>query len=197
MTPSEKKSSQQSKANELCQELEKNGFVPSSPYTNESNFGMSTYVYFLDETGVQRKFRISDHSVTNLDRVLNEYHFSNKTDIKSFVESIKFDIERSKERARLFAEKCKAQDDRIVKLDAFWAKIKDNFLGLTFKKNNRTYQTLEQISRPERSAIFQKLVDPVKKAYAYEWAEKATVNEVANTKPSYDYIENIMNNGLI
>lgn len=36
-----------------------------------------------------------------------------------------------------------------------------------------------------------------KKAYAYEWAEKATSNEVANTKPSYDYIENLMNNGFI
>lgn len=186
-----KKEVQQQKSKELFDELKKNGFTPSNPYTNESSFGTSTYINFIDESGVQRKFRISDHSVTNINRIMDEYHYSQNTNIKSLVESVKKDVQLSKERAEKLKKQWKEQADRYKRLDEFWETIKVNFEGLTFKRNDRTYQDLEQFSKPERSNILQRVIDPLKKAYSYEWTEQIKPNELPKKKPSYDFIENL------
>lgn len=56
------------------------GYSISTPFS-VTDYGMSAYVCVFDSNYTQvAKFRISDHSVTNIDRMRNEIHFSGCAD---------------------------------------------------------------------------------------------------------------------
>jgi GNAT superfamily N-acetyltransferase len=184
---------QKKKANELREELLKNGFYVNQPNTSITNFGISTYIGFYDEFNVYRKFRISDHSVTNLDRVFNEYHYNENTDIEKLVESVKKDIEVTKKKVSDWNDLHEQDKKRTELANEKWERIKNNFDGLCFKVNNRTYQDLEKFSEnTKRSNIFQKALDNNRYGetpYYYEWTEPKTENDYCNSKPSREFIE--------
>ena len=56
------------------------GYTISTPFS-VTDYGMSAYVCVFDANYTQvAKFRISDHSVTNIDRMRNEIHFTGCAD---------------------------------------------------------------------------------------------------------------------
>ncbi len=73
---------------------------------SSSNFGKSEYIYVLnaeDEYNLDfaAKIRISDHGVSNYDRIFNEIHISGfhkitKESLDSIVEDVRFKLERQK-----------------------------------------------------------------------------------------------------
>lgn len=187
------KSKQQIKANELRMALIAKGFLVSQPSTSITKFGVSTYIGFYDEFYVYRKFRISDHSVTNIDRIFNEYHYNENSDVNDIILRVERDIEETEKR-NLERKKINQLDDERTELcNNKWEIIKDNFVGLSFKKNDRTYQNLEEFSKNKnRSNIFQKALSLNKMgemAYSYEWTEPINSNEFPNLKPSREFIE--------
>jgi hypothetical protein len=188
------KERQQAKANELRIALIKEGFFVSNPNTSITNFGVSTYIYFDDKFNIHRKFRISDHSVSNIDRIFGEYHYTENTDINSLVDIVKKDIKETEkkviERKILFD----IDNDRTDLANDNWQKIKDNFSGLCFKKNDRTYQNLNEFSKNKnRTNIYQKIIEKNRfgeEAFYYEWTEPKNANELCKDKPSREFIEN-------
>ncbi len=187
------KSKQQIKANELRMALIAKGFLVSQPSTSITKFGVSTYIGFYDEFYVYRKFRISDHSVINIDRIFNEYHYNENSDVNDIILRVERDIEETEKR-NLERKKINQLDDERTELcNNKWEIIKDNFVGLSFKKNDRTYQNLEEFSKNKnRSNIFQKALSLNKMgemAYSYEWTEPINSNELPNLKPSREFIE--------
>lgn len=161
----------------------------TEPRTNHSNFGDSTYFKVITkERPVEGyKFRISDHSVTNIDRMRDEIHYDENSNIESIynelLHRINNDIKNSEKRKKEWEEEKK----RIKKLNNFWDKVKDDFKDLQFKVNNRTYQELDVFSKPHRSNIYQKSISGG--AYYYEWTEEKDPKSLGKYKPSYEYIE--------
>lgn len=193
ITKEEEKETQQKKANELREILLKEGFKVSQPNTSITNFGVSTYIGFYDDYNVYRKFRISDHSVTNTDRIFNEYHYGFQSNLHKLVDLVKKNIEETKEIVEKRKETYRLEDEKNKKLDKKWDLIKHKFEGLCFKKNERTYQDLNEFSKNKnRSNIYQRLIEKNKFgeiAYYYEWTEPKNPNELCKEKPSMEYIE--------
>lgn len=185
--------SQKETANELKRKLEEHGFKNvSSPSTSETNFGTSTYVGFDDEHGKHRKFRISDHD-TGLERALNEYSFGHKTDFNELSNRVKKDIKETGEQISKRVEENKKDDEKRKGINEKWNKIKNDFEGMVFKQNNRTYDDLEKFSsNPNRSNIYQKKLD--NGAYSYEWTEPNKNDGRGQDKPSDEFIENYKEN---
>jgi hypothetical protein len=188
------KERQEIKANKLKKALINEGFFASNPYTSITNFGVSTYIHFDDKFNVHRKFRISDHSVSNYDRIFGEYHYTENTDVNSLVHIVKKDIEETEQNV-IEREKIHSADaDRTILADDNWEKIKKRFNGLCFKKNERTYQVLNEFSKNKnRTNIYQKIIGKNRfgeDAFYYEWTEPKNPNEICKDKPSREFIEN-------
>lgn len=188
------KQRQQKKAKELKNALIKEGFIVSNPNTSLTDFGVSTYIYLIDKFNVSRKFRISDHSVTNLDRVFGEYHYNEKSDVNSIIKNVKNDID---ETAKLVSKRKELSDldnKRTIEADNKWDKIKSDFKDLCFKKNDRTYQNIEEFSKNKnRANIYQRFIEKNRfgeDAFYYEWTEPKNANELCKDKPSREFIEN-------
>jgi len=58
--------------------LKERGFSVSGINKSKTAYGESHYITVYDVNGEDFKVRISDHSVTNIDRLRNEIHISNK-----------------------------------------------------------------------------------------------------------------------
>ncbi len=183
----EEQQNQQDKANDLVIALRNKGYHPGSPATSVTNFGISTYVTLYDDLGVHRTFRISDHSVTNTHRVLNEIHYTESSCIDSIISNLE---DRIKENKSIIDHRNALHDQAEQKqiiLDAKWFEMKPLFEGLTFKKNDRTYQNIEEFSsQKQRSNIYQK---PNGSAFSYEWTEPLAYNGYDILKPSNNFIE--------
>ena len=189
---------QQRKAKQLRDALIKEGFYVGNPNTSITDFGVSTYISFDDKFDQHRKFRISDHSVTNFDRVFGEYHYNEESDINEIIKKVKKDIEDfgklTSERKKLFD----LDNTRTIKANKKWDEIKPKFQGLCFKINHRTYQTIEEFSKNKnRTNIYQKFIGKNRfgeNAYYYEWTEPKNECEFCELNPSRDFIENYINN---
>lgn len=188
------KQRQQKKANELKNALVKEGFFVSNPNTSITDFGVSTYIYLIDKFNVNRKFRISDHSVTNLDRIFGEYHYTEKSNIENIVKEVKNDIEETSKLVSKRKELFDLDDKRTIDADNKWDKIKSDFDGLCFKKNDRTCQNIEDFSKNKnRTNIYQRFIEKNRfgeDAFYYEWTEPKNANELCKDKPSREFIEN-------
>jgi hypothetical protein len=188
------KQRQQKKANELKNYLVKEGFVVSNPNTSITDFGVSTYIYLIDKFNVNRKFRISDHSVTNIDRVFGEYHYRENSDINNLVKRVKDDIEETSKLVSKRKELSDLDDKRTIDADNKWDKIKSDFKDLCFKKNDRTYQNIEEFSKNKnRTNIYQRFIEKNRfgeDAFYYEWTEPKNQYELCKDKPSREFIEN-------
>ena len=159
-----------------------------------TDFGVSTYVQNSNEL----KFRISDHSVTNINRIINEVPFGYNTSIKSLADyALKVHKEKEKrERQRL--EMWEKEKQERQELDTYWESIKDNFKDVVFKRNNRTYQDFDKFSQSgdrKKIAVYQKEIN--NGAYEYEWAEPVTITYIGkwrhadnhgSPKPSYSWL---------
>lgn len=189
----ESNENQLQKANELYNYINDN--LPedkydyiTTPRTNHSDFGDSTYfsvkTKHMPVEGY--KFRISDHSVTNIDRIYNEIHYNYDSNIKrvynELLDRIKIDTENAEKREKLFNKEKSLQE----KVDKFWNEIKNDFKNLQFKRNFRTYQDIKEFNKPHRSNIYQKPLG--NNAYYYEWTEKRAENSIGKYKPSNEYI---------
>jgi len=192
------KKNQQEKANELRSALLKEGFFVNQPNTSITDFGVSTYISFIDEFNVYRKFRISDHPVTNHERISNEYHYSQNTDVNKLVESVKRDIEETRKNNLIRIDLEAKDKERTLLANEKWERIKVDFEGLCFKKNDRIYQDLTKFSENKnRSNIYQKALDNNRYGetpYYYEWTESKNSNEYCSEKPSREFIENYEGN---
>ena len=137
------KQRQHKKAKELKNALITEGFIVSNPNTSITDFGVSTYIYLIDKFNVSRKFRISDHSVTNLDRIFGEYHYTEKSNIENLIKRVKNDIEETSKLVFKRKELFDLDNKRTIDADNKWNRIKFDFNGLCFKKNDRTYQNID------------------------------------------------------
>lgn len=90
----------------------------------------------------------------------------------------------------------KTQEEQ-ARRNEVWESIKDDFKGLVFKNNNRTYQTLEEFASKgqyPRTNIYQNKLDG--SAFSYEWTEPTEYDKWGNPtnygkdKPSDDFIDN-------
>ncbi|MEA5111652.1 hypothetical protein SDC9_17710 [bioreactor metagenome] len=190
---------QYEKATELLNALHKEGFTNFYISRSITDFGVSTYVQELSGA----KFRISDHSISNSERMRTEIYFDFNSDVKELAKAFK--KERVK-RNELADERAMEYNERKRSIDEKWERVKPFFKGMVFKKNNRTYQDFDVFSANKNRINIQqwpllkgKTGD---KAYEYEWAEKTEYDKwghptnIGNEKPSDRYIENINENEL-
>lgn len=187
---------QYEKADELWKALNDAGFTDMTISRSITNFGVSTYVQ--GQYGL--KYRISDHSVTNTNRVLDEIHFGFNTPIQPLVELAKLKKERIEARQAFVEEQLKKEKERADAAMEKWQRIKHNFEGFVFKKNNRTYQdfaTFSAAGSATRLNVYQKAIGQGygQKAFSYEWTEPTEYEKFGNATnygssvPSIEYIE--------
>lgn len=185
----EKSNIQIEKAESILSELKKAGFKDFKISSSITRFGASTYIH--GDLGI--KFRLSDHDITNFDRINSEIPISLSTSIESILKMAndkKKQVESIKDKRRL-------EKERYDKLDEKWEYVKDKYKGLVFKKNDRTYQKYDEFSKGgklERTNILQTHIDTDRrgvKAFSYEWSEPDGGNGIGSKKPSYEYIESI------
>jgi hypothetical protein len=90
----------------IAEQIKENGYDVSVNYS-KTNFGESHYLYvnLKDDYNRRVKIRISDHSVTNYNRIFDEIHLGfpknentkySKETIESLLEKIRWKLERSK-----------------------------------------------------------------------------------------------------
>ena len=183
---------QYEKAKEVLDALHKAGFKDFYISRSITDFGVSTYIQ--GQLGL--KFRISDHSVTSTRRILEEDFFDFTTPPDVLVSIAK---ERKKEidkRNEIINEQVRAEQARRKAADEKWERIKKNFDGYVFKKNNRTYQDFKTFSSKgqyPRLNVLQKNAGGG--AFSYEWAEPTEYDKFGyptnygEEKPSVDFIE--------
>jgi len=101
-------------------QIEDAGYYVSSPTYSKTNFGNSNYLYvaknIFDENKI--KVRISDHSVTNLDRMFNEIHLHYppyENSIFNFKRAIK-EIDFRLNKSKFFREE-EGDEDYIVEME--------------------------------------------------------------------------------
>lgn len=182
------------KALDVMNFFKENGIeVSSAPSRSITNFGVSTYfnVYTPYTT---EKFRISDHEVTNIDRVWNEIHYGYNDTPELLLESHLRRHKKDSENARIRKEMYANERDKRNALIDYWNSISDYFQGLEFKRVGRTYQGLEKhlSNKPNAKNVYQK--DAGGGAFYYEWTEPINKDVIyrPNLKPSLDYIENYL-----
>ena len=91
--------------NELNDELKKIGYI-TRVSKSKTNFGKSNYIFATNDVGNlytpnEIKIRVSDHSVTNIDRIFNEFHISfplkdKENSIKGALNKVKYYFDRGK-----------------------------------------------------------------------------------------------------
>ena len=85
----------------LIKKIKANKYILEGKSISRTDFGESTYFYVLNpNTNQSVKVRISDHSVTNLDRIFNEVHITTQSplgmDLDRAWNEIQFKIDRDK-----------------------------------------------------------------------------------------------------
>ena len=179
------------KLKQLEEALAKEGIKGFSISRSVKSWGVSTY---LEGNGV--KVRISDHDVSNTGRVLNEIHMRENSDIDDVVRTVKREVEDYRARTEARAKARAKNRAELDSLDFYWESIKDDFKGMVFKKNNRTYQTPEEFAEKGKYPRTNIQVEELDNgAYAYEWAEPTEYNQwgypdnPGSKKPTYSWLK--------
>ena len=172
------------------QDFKDAGFKISNGGISETDFGKSAYFYIDRPDGTQQKIRVSDHSVTNKYRILDEIHIFSKKDIAKSIEQAKQKIDEYSNNEKLRDELFAKDKNRTIDADNKWSEIKIYFKGQEFGRNDRTYDDLEtfKTKNPNAKNIIQTTLD--KGAFSYEYSYDKTPNEIGGTTPSRNYIEN-------
>jgi len=172
------------------QDFKDAGFKISNGGISETDFGKSAYFYIDRPDGTQQKIRVSDHSVTNKNRIFDEIHIFSKKDIAKAIEQAKQKIDEYSNNEKLRDELFAKDKNRTVDADKKWSEIKIDFKGQEFGRNDRTYDDLEtfKTKNPNAKNIIQTTLD--KGAFSYEYSYDKTPNEMGGTTPSRNYIEN-------
>ena len=87
----------------IKKQIESEGYYVSSPSYSKTKFGNSNYLYVdTEELGNRVKVRVSDHSVTNLDRMFDEIHLHYPPysgflgSIENLIKQIRFRLQKDK-----------------------------------------------------------------------------------------------------
>ena len=187
---------QQAYALKLMNVLADKGFNTSHPVTSVTDYGMSTYISFTDEAGIERKFRISDHSVTNINRLRNEYHYKTDTDLEKLAERAKKDIhlavKNKKERDKAFDEDKRRREMLWGEREKMMPQYKNR--GLTFRSIERTHKPFMELKGIDKETASNLIAtDLGGGAFAYEWTEKKQKGEVFQ-RASLKYVEEYLRN---
>lgn len=170
------------KAQELLSALKKRGLDEFYISRSITDFGVSTYVQ-----GYGLKFRISDHSVTNSYRIMNEDFFTYDSDVEELADYAKEHYDAIQERARKREEEMNRRRQKEQELDNYWESISGGFDGKVFGENRRTYAKPDEFAakHPEWTDIY--AVDLGGGAYSYEWIQQK--NGYGRVRPSYAWLE--------
>lgn len=184
---------QQKKANELRDIFLQNGLYVSPPNTSITDFGVSTYLTYIDIDGVEYKFRISDHSVLSSKRVLSEYHYGENSDINDLFRRFSSEVigkayyknarDTSYKRQEIADQKA---FDRYKKLLPKYNYFKD----LSFQRYERTYIKPEEFYKKHPNAT-NVLIMQEGNIYKYEYSVPNKDAYLPNKQPSMEYIRNI------
>jgi len=183
-----KTAEQKTKVAELLAALHAAGYTEFTSTTSVTNMGVSTYIQ--GQLGI--KFRISDHNVSNFNRINNEEHISLNTTIEDV---LLIANRRASSIKKSVADKARKNEA----VESKWAEMQRLFTSeLVFKMNNRTYQDLDTFlaSSPIQKLYVQQTVlttNNGRKVYSYEYAEERENNPTAQygyDRPSDKFISN-------
>lgn len=183
---------QYEKCEELLNALHNAGFKEFSISRSITHFGVSTYIQ--GQLGL--KFRLSDHGVTSVSRIMSEDFISFETEPEDIVNYAKQKQEElNTQIAAKKAEKEK-ENKREAELDAKWKRIKHLFKGYVFKINNvGTYKHFADMESDNATYVMQKPYfyngNKSNNKWRYEWAipKEYDTNGRGEEKPSYEWIE--------
>ena len=179
-------------AQKLRQKLIDIGIYVYEPNTSITEYGVSTYLTYRDLNGEEYKFRISDHSVENYDRLMNEFHYDKDTNldalVKKFQSRVIGNAYYKNERDNMF-KRAKIKEKYLM--DNREKLVNGKLKGLNFGKYERTKMDLNEFraKHPNATNILQ-IKDG--NAFYYEYAIPKDKNEAQN-KPTLKYVENINN----
>jgi hypothetical protein len=190
------KERQQVIAKRLREKLLDKGIYVFEPNTSVTNYGVSTYLTYKDLNNEEYKFRISDHSVENFDRIINEFHYDEKTNLDEIVNKFSARVIGNaylkNEREFLF----KRQKIKEKKLSELRSNL---FNGLIYKRESKSLLSVEEFKKKYPEA---KNINIIKKgSYAtYEYTIDKKYNEDKKYKYTHteteiplNYLENINN----
>lgn len=195
---------QYKKAKELLSALREAGFKGFEISRSITPFGVSTYI----QGDLGLKFRISDHDVSSFGRIFGEEHIGLNTSpdyVVQLANGRKKDINIQAEK---YKKESAVREERERRANEKWNRIKANFEGMVFKRNDRTYQDYDTFSNTmstnrqnghkyQRRYVMQTAIGKsgADTAYRYEWAEPADIDEygvatnIGSDRPSLEFIE--------
>ena len=195
---------QYKKAKELLSALHEAGFKGFEISRSITHFGVSTYI----QGDLGLKFRISDHGVSSFGRIFGEEHISLNTSSEYVVQLAKDRKKDINAQAEKYKKERAIKEEREKKANEKWNRIKANFEGMVFKRNDRTYQDYDTFSNSistnrqnghkyQRRYVMQTAIGKsgADAAYRYEWAEPADIDEygvatnIGSDRPSLEFIE--------
>ena len=195
---------QYKKAKELLSALHEAGFKGFEISRSITPFGVSTYI----QGDLGLKFRISDHGVSSFGRIFGEEHISLNTSSEYVVQLAKDRKKDINAQAEKYKKERAIKEEREKRANEKWNRIKANFEGMVFKRNDRTYQDYDTFSNSistnrqnghkyQRRYVMQTAIGKsgADTAYRYEWAEPADVDEygvatnIGSDRPSLEFIE--------
>lgn len=203
-TSKERSDIQYKKAKELLSALHEAGFKGFEISRSITPFGVSTYI----QGDLGLKFRISDHGVSSFGRIFGEEHISLNTSSEYVVQLAKDRKKDINAQAEKYKKERAIKEEREKRANEKWNRIKANFEGMVFKRNDRTYQDYDTFSNSisinrqnghkyQRRYVMQTAIGKsgADTAYRYEWAEPADVDEygvatnIGSDRPSLEFIE--------
>ena len=195
---------QYKKAKELLSALHEAGFKGFEISRSITPFGVSTYI----QGDLGLKFRISDHGVSSFGRIFGEEHISLNTSSEYVVQLAKDRKKDINAQAEKYKKERAIKEEREKRANEKWNRIKANFEGMVFKRNDRTYQDYDTFSNSistnrqnghkyQRRYVMQTAIGKsgADTAYRYEWAEPADIDEygvatnIGSDRPSLEFIE--------
>lgn len=195
---------QYKKAKELLSALHEAGFKGFEISRSITPFGVSTYI----QGDLGLKFRISDHGVSSFGRIFGEEHISLNTSSEYVVQLAKDRKKDINAQAEKYKKERAIKEEREKRANEKWNRIKANFEGMVFKRNDRTYQDYDTFSNAmstnrqnghkyQRRYVMQTAIGKsgADTAYRYEWAEPADIDEygvatnIGSDRPSLEFIE--------
>lgn len=203
-TSKERSDIQYKKAKELLSALHEAGFKGFEISRSITPFGVSTYI----QGDLGLKFRISDHGVSSFGRIFGEEHISLNTSSEYVVQLAKDRKKDINAQAEKYKKERAIKEEREKRANEKWNRIKANFEGMVFKRNDRTYQDYNTFSNSisinrqnghkyQRRYVMQTAIGKsgADTAYRYEWAEPADIDEygvatnIGSDRPSLEFIE--------
>ena len=203
-TSKERSDIQYKKAKELLSALHEAGFKGFEISRSITPFGVSTYI----QGDLGLKFRISDHGVSSFGRIFGEEHISLNTSSEYVVQLAKDRKKDINAQAEKYKKERAIKEEREKRANEKWNRIKANFEGMVFKRNDRTYQDYDTFSNSisinrqnghkyQRRYVMQTAIGKsgADTAYRYEWAEPADIDEygvatnIGSDRPSLEFIE--------